>query len=208
MQNPVTIYGPAFSNYVRSVMLCCEEADIAYQLESPAKNSTPHPFGKVPVLNDDGFIVFETAAICRYLDQRSGSPILSPTDLRQLAWMDQWISAANCYFDPMFIRSYLLELVMPKGENGQINEGNVSAALPEVDRYLQIANMALQTQPYFSGQQPGIADYLIMPMIDYLYRSSRIDAMLENVTRLAVYYAEMKLRPSCEKVLVAPQMPG
>jgi len=208
MQTPVTIYGPAFSSYVRSVMLCCEEANMPYQLEISAKNDSPHPFGKVPVLNDDGFVVFESAAICRYLDRRSGTTILSPGDVRQLGWMDQWISVANCYFNPVFMRSFVLELVFPKGENGQINEGNVSAALPEVDRYLQIANTALQTQPYFSGQQPGIADYLIMPMIDYLYRSSRIDAMLENVTRLAEYYAEMKLRPSCEKVLVTPQMPG
>jgi len=208
MQTPVTIYGPAFSSYVRSVMLCCEEADMPYQLEISAKNDSPHPFGKVPVLNDDGFVVFESAAICRYLDRRSGTTILSPSDVRQLAWMDQWISVANCYFNPVFMRSFVLELVFPKGENGQINEGNVSAALPEVDRYLQIANRALQAQPYFSGQQPGIADYLIMPMIDYLYRSGRIETMLEKVTRLAEYYAEMKQRPSAERVLVAPQMPG
>ncbi len=208
MRNPVTIYGPAFSNYVRSVMLCCEEAGIGYQLEHPAKNSAPHPFGKIPVLNDAGLVVFESAAICRHLDRRSAVSILIPTDIRQLAWMDQWISAANCYFDPVFIRRYLLELVMPKGENGQINEDAITTVLPEVEKYLNIANTALQTRPYFSGRQPGIADYLIMPMIDYLYRSGRIDVMLEKMTRLAEYYAEMKQRPSCEKVLVAPQMPG
>ena len=208
MQPPVIIYGPAFSSYVRSVMLCCEEAGIPYQLEFPDKNSRPHPLGKIPVLNDDGFMVFESAAICQYLDRRSGTNILSPTDNRQLAWMDQWISVANCYLNPVFIRRFVLELIFPKGENGQINEANVSAVLPEIEHNLQIANTALQAQPYYSGQRPGIADYLIMPMLDYLYRSGRVGTMLENVTRLAEYYAEMKQRPSCEKVLVTPTMPG
>lgn len=75
-------------------------------------------------------------------------------------------------------------------------------------RYLRLIVIFMHTQPYISSQQPGIADYLIMPMIDYFYRSGRIDAMLEKVTRLAEYHAEMKQRPSCEKVLATPQMPG
>lgn len=208
MQNPVTIYGPAFSNYVRSVVLCCEEAGIPYRLERPSKTDPLHPFRKVPVLDDNGFVVFESAAICRYLDRRSETSLLSPTDIRQVAWMDQWISAANCYFDPVFIRRFLLELVMPKAEDGQINEQAITAVLPEVESNLNIANTALQIHPYFSGQQPGIADYLVMPMIDYLYRSGRLDSVLDKMTTLAEYYARMKQRPSCEKVLVAPQMSG
>lgn len=208
MQNPVTIYGPAYSNYVRSVLLCCEEAGIPYELESPSELSPQHPFRKVPVLDDDGFIVFETAAICRYLDRRAEASFLSPTDIKQLAWMDQWISAANCYFDPVFIRRFILELYMPRGKNGQVDDRKINNVLPEVERNLKIANTALHTEPYFSGEKPGIADYLIMPMIDYLYRSGRIDSMLEKMTRIAEYYSLMKQRPSCEKVLVAPQAPG
>lgn len=206
MQNPVCIYGPAFSSYVRSVMLCCEEAGILYQLERLPKTKPLHPYRKVPVLNDNGFVVFETAAICRYLDRRSETPHLSPTDIRELAWMDQWISAANCYFDPVFIRRFVLELAFPKGVDGQVNEGNIRAAMPEVESNLNIANTALQIHPYFSGKQAGIADYLIIPMIDYLYRSGRAGTILEKATALADYYSKMKQRPSCEKVLVAPQL--
>ena len=207
MQNRITIFGPAFSSYVRSAMLCCEEANIPYQLEDPTKNSQPHPFEKIPVMNDNGFILYETAAICRYLDRCSATTVLSPTDIKQLAWMDQWISVANCYFDPVFIRSFILEIAFPKGENGQIDENNISAILPKVKHHLNIANSALQQHPYFSGDQPGIADYLIMPMIDYLYFSSRLNTILEKMTRLAEYYSELKQRPSCKKVLVVPRLP-
>ncbi|MEW5757558.1 MAG: glutathione S-transferase family protein [Pseudomonadota bacterium] len=206
MQNTVMIYGPAFSSYVRSVMLCCEEVEIPYELVKPSKEELPHPFGKVPVLIDGDVTIFETAAICRYLDRRSNRANLSSSDIRQLAWMDQWISAANCYFDPTFIRRLVLEIAFPTGANGEIVEANIASVLPEVDHCLGVADAALATYPYFSGMQPGIADYLIMPMIDYLHRCKRVDDLLGKFARMTRYYEGMRLRPSCRKILVAPRL--
>ena len=58
------------------------------------------PFGQMPVLDDDGFIVFESPAICRYLALQKGKLIPSPTDLKKTAIFEQAVSIEMCNFDP------------------------------------------------------------------------------------------------------------
>src|SRR4029079_3910704 len=57
-----------------------------------------HPFGVVPLLDDDGFQLYESRAILRYLDGKYGG--LAPTDLKDRAVMEQWISVEQSYFSP------------------------------------------------------------------------------------------------------------
>jgi glutathione S-transferase len=59
-----------------------------------------HPFGKVPVLDDDGFVLYETRAINRYLDQKLGGTALIPGDDRDAARVEQWMNIADSYFIP------------------------------------------------------------------------------------------------------------
>jgi glutathione S-transferase len=48
-----------------------------------------HPFGRVPVLEYDGFMLYETQAILRFLDRILPSPTLTPADPKAAARMDQ-----------------------------------------------------------------------------------------------------------------------
>jgi glutathione S-transferase len=47
----------------------------------------------VPILDHDGFRVYETAAIAAYVDEASTGPVLQPANARERARMNQWISA-------------------------------------------------------------------------------------------------------------------
>lgn len=68
--NSVHIYGPSFSNFVRTVMLVCEEKQISYTTGFEVNGSeikykseqhfNLHPFGKFPVLLSDELILPET----------------------------------------------------------------------------------------------------------------------------------------------------
>lgn len=169
MSAPITILGPAFSTYVRSVILCCIRKGVEFRLEAPGHRVAElNPFQNVPVIEHDGLVLFETAAICRYIDRAFEGPALSPTGPVQLAWMDQWISVANCYFDPAIIRRYVLEYAFPKGEQGAVRQERAVAAEPDIKRHLGIMTHALSQHDYFSGAAPGIADFIIVPMLDYL----------------------------------------
>ncbi|WP_415926820.1 glutathione S-transferase family protein [Mesorhizobium salmacidum] len=89
----VKLYGTAGSPNVRGAMLGLAEKGVEYEFVSlmpPAWKTPEHlarnPFGKVPVLEHDGFEVFETQAILRYLDQTFPGPALQPTNAREGAW--------------------------------------------------------------------------------------------------------------------------
>ncbi len=87
MADPV-IYGPAFSTYVRSVLLTLEEKGAPYRLEEinilEDAHQTPeyrarHPFTKVPAFEHDGFALYEAVAIMRYVDETFAARPCSPT---------------------------------------------------------------------------------------------------------------------------------
>ena len=91
MARPI-VYGPAGSTYVWSARLALAEKGVAHELvhvpfgahrEEP--HLSRHPFAKVPAFEHDGFALYETQAILRYIDE--GFPVspLQPTDLHQFA---------------------------------------------------------------------------------------------------------------------------
>jgi glutathione S-transferase len=59
-----------------------------------------HPFGYIPVLEDDGFRLYETHAILRYLDSRLPGRSHIPSEVRERARMDQWLCIEQNYLLP------------------------------------------------------------------------------------------------------------
>ena len=77
------------SPFGRSVLATLEEKRAPYRLAplAPGSLKTPeylalHPFGRVPVLEHDGFRLYETQAILRYLDRVLPQPALTPSDVQ------------------------------------------------------------------------------------------------------------------------------
>ncbi len=205
MDETLVVYGAEYSTYVRSVRLCCEEKGVVYQFRERLGRADRlvlnNPFKKIPIIRHGDFVLYESAAICRYIDRRFDGPPLSPASIKELALMDQWISAANCYFDPAFIRRFVLEYAFPSGKDKQIDEAKLEAALPEVIRQLEIVENVLRASDYFSGDKPGIADYLIIPMLDYLARG-RGSYLFGKLPQTNRYLERLRKRPSGQKILV------
>ena len=205
MTNTLTIYGPAFSNYVRTVLLCCEEKGINYTLVdrlSPKDlDQLATPFRKVPILQHGDVTLFETSAICRYIDRAFEGPALSPIDAAELGQMEQWISAANGYFDPVFIRQYVLSYAFPKTADGKPDEKAIALTLPAVDKQLSILEQALAEREYFSGGMVGIADYFLIPMLYYVNSVATGQALLADKPNCLAYITKMMTRPSCQGIL-------
>ena len=82
MGKPI-IYGPAYSTYARTVRLALEEKGVDYDLvevdllagaTKAPEHLARHPFGKVPAFEHDGFELYETDAIMRYVDAAFPGP--------------------------------------------------------------------------------------------------------------------------------------
>src|SRR5215212_9755015 len=103
----VKVHGVPGSPYVRAAMMGLEEKQVAYEFVAlaPANAKSPehlarHPFGRVPAFEHDGFTLYETQAILRYVDAAFSGPALRPTDLRALARMDQLVGICDWYLFP------------------------------------------------------------------------------------------------------------
>lgn len=214
----VHILGPSFSNFVRSVMLTCEEKDISYsvgvehegrhyEIRSPELRAL-NPFDKVPVLFHGERVLYESAAICRYLDATFPGPALQPEDPWQRAQVDQWCSALAVQVDQAIVRRYLLEFIMPRIMGGEVDEARVRAAEPGVARVLAILEGQLRDDGYLVGDTFTLADALAAPMLDYVVDMPPARALVSEVPRVQAYVARLRARESGQRVLVTPEFPA
>ena len=105
------VYGNPVSTCTKRVLTVAEELGVPYELvvvdfskgEHKAPEFTKHqPFGQVPYLDDDGFIVYESRAIARYLALKYGGIgklIPDPTDVQKTALFEQAASVEASNFD-------------------------------------------------------------------------------------------------------------
>ena len=92
------------SPFGRAVLATLEEKDAIYRFAAVAPgtlatepHASRHPFGRVPVLEDGDFRLYETQAILRYLDRVLPEPALTPDDPRSAARMDQLMNINDWY---------------------------------------------------------------------------------------------------------------
>jgi glutathione S-transferase len=108
----ITLWGFNGSTYVRTVRMLLAEKGVRDYEQVPvdvlngepkeAEHLSRHPFGKVPVVDVDGFRIIETAAIARYLDAVLPGPSFVPADPKNVARMDMVVNIIDSYgYGPM-----------------------------------------------------------------------------------------------------------
>ncbi len=172
------IYGHPWSTHTRKTLMTLaekgQEAELVLVMLPKGEHKRPdflaiHPFGKVPAIDDDGFVLYETRAINAYLDRKPGGPRLLPTDTRALALVDQWIHVADAYFIP-HAGAVLVETLFRKYLGGEQSKSAIEAGREGMAPALDAADRWLASHPYFAGEGFSIADIHWMPYVEYLLR--------------------------------------
>ncbi|MEN8195231.1 MAG: glutathione S-transferase family protein [Pseudomonadota bacterium] len=177
----IKIHGLPYSSYTCTVLMTCIEKGAPFELDatglSPISGARKrphidrHPFGRIPAIEDGDFQLFETSAICRYIDEKFDGPNLVPAGMHDRALMEQWISAINSYLDESFIRRFVLQYAFPRGENGQPDRAAIDAAIPGVRRSLRILNRYYGKAGYLVADSLTLADIFLAPILFYLGRT-------------------------------------
>src|SRR5215217_6554690 len=178
MARPI-VYGPAGSNYVWSVRLALAEKGVAHDLvdvppgahrEEP--HLSRHPFGKVPAFEHDGFMLYETQAILRYIDE--GFPVapLQPTDLHQFARMNQVMGIIDAYAYPAMIGVIVINRMRAPRLGLPVDEAAVAAAVPRARLCLSEIARLMGEQPYLAGDAVSLADLMLIPILTYFSRTA------------------------------------
>jgi len=92
----VTVFGFQRSTYVNVVRLVLTEKGVPFRFHDTedemytAEHLKRHPFGRVPALQHDDFMLYETRAIVSYVDEVLDGPKLTPAEPRQPHWQRYW----------------------------------------------------------------------------------------------------------------------
>ena len=210
MGTPV-VYGPAYSTYVRTARLALEEKNITCTLEEfdflkgmPEEHYARHPFGKVPAFEHDGFWLYETAAVTRYVDEAFEGPSLQPGEVHRRARMVQIIGIIDSYtYGPVVGQIVIQRLVVPLMD-GTPDEAAIEAAVPGARKSLNVLADLLGDQRYLAGDSLSLADLHLVPIVAYFALTPEGDAVLAELPNLRRWYDGMSGRDTVARTAPPP----
>jgi glutathione S-transferase len=204
MARPI-VYGSAMSPYVWSVRLTLAEKGVAHELVSVGMSemrSEAHlarqPFAKIPAFEHDGFMLYETQAIMRYVDEAFPAAPLQPIEVHPFARMNQIMGVVDNYLTPCLLGQVIFQRMVAPMIGRTTDEAAVSAALPRVRHCLgEIARLAGE-QPFFAGETVTLADLMAIPQIYYFKKFPEGREQLAELPVLNAWANRMEERQSLQ----------
>jgi glutathione S-transferase len=197
----IVLHGFALSTYVRTARLALHEKGVAYRLD-PVELGNPalaqlHPFARIPSLDDGDFHLYETEAICRYVDEAFPGPSLQPRDVKARARMTQWIGVVNGYCYRSMIGDLVMErLVAPQMMGRAADEAKIAGALPAITHQLSVLEQGIGDGPYLAGAEPSLADLFLVPLVFYVSLTPEGQRLLPAAPRIVAWHERMATRAS------------
>nr|CAG8640803.1 8863_t:CDS:2 [Entrophospora candida] len=195
----IKVIGHYLSSPALRVLFTLEALGLEYEheqipgleyIKSPEYLATKNPFGKIPVIIDDGFTLYESRAICRYLVNKyqgtKNSTILIPKDIQKAALVEQYLSVENLYFE-ISSTAINYEEVINKYHGKEANAEKVKESKEKIEQTLDIYEKLLEGKDYLIGEF-SLADLSHVPNLFINIHKNSIkdiyyDAKRPNVVR-------------------------
>jgi len=123
-----------------------------------------HPAGKVPAIDDDGFVLFESDAICKYLAVSENSP-LYPDNIEQRARIDQWMDFVTIHVGGAMGR-VLFNRVFASFAKVPPDERSLADGIKFLERFLPVVDGQLGKENYLAGRDFSLADISLLAAVD------------------------------------------
>ncbi|KAJ7837413.1 glutathione S-transferase [Mycena olivaceomarginata] len=192
------LYGDSHATCTWRVATVLYEVKVPFELvhidRRKGEHKTPEylekqPFGQIPYIDDDGFILFESRAICRYIVAKYPDCKLIPTDPRKNALFEQAASIELCNFE-FYAGTAVFE------SRGKPQTKPLSTpVLAALDAQLDVYNVILAKQKYLAGDEVSLADLFHLPHAPVLERDAKSDIMMRK-PHVARWYKDLLSRPS------------
>ena len=202
MARPV-VYGPAGSTYVWSVRLALAEKGVTHELcDVPlgSRRDMPHlarhPFAKVPAFEHDGFALYETQAILRYVDERFPGTALQPEDVHDFSRMNQLIGIVDAYAWPSIAGAILYNRMLVPRHGGTVDEAAIAAALPQARLCLAEIDRLMAANRFLAGAYLSLADLMVVPLLHYFGKVAEGRSLLASHPKLQDWVGRVAQRQS------------
>jgi len=201
-----SLFGASCGVYVRIVRLALAEKGVAYRLVerdgsapellAPEPVSQHRAFGHIPAFEHDGFRLYETGAITRYIDEGFAGPALQPSSPRGRARMHQIISLLDNYAYQTLVWDIFVERVRAAFEGRKPDQARIAAALPLAETCLDELVEIMADGPYLAGERISLADLHAAPMMIYAHMATEGAALMRARPTLETWLARIGRRSS------------
>jgi glutathione S-transferase len=205
MATSMIIHGVPGSPYVRAALLSLEEKGAKYQLAAMAPGTlkqqphlSRHPFGRIPAFEHDGWMLYETQAIMRYVDAVVPGPRLQPEEPRAAARMNQVIGITDWYVMPQVSMPITANRVVKPRFNRPVDEDAVVSAIPNARICIGEIARLLDGHPWMAGEALSLADLLLAPHLSMFAQAPEGAQILQEHENLRRWLTRIEARPSMQ----------
>ncbi|HEY9762607.1 MAG TPA: glutathione S-transferase family protein [Trichocoleus sp.] len=205
----ITVYGTPISTYVRTVRLLLEEAGADYNLKDvgifngdngTAEYLAKNPFGKVPTLEVDGEVLYETVAITDYLNTTVAANRFSPSDPLQRARMLQIIAIIDSYLYSQAITTIVIQRLIVPSQGGTTDEEKVKNAVAPAKTAVEAIEAIAVGAPYLLGSDMTLADFFLIPIFIYLSQTPEFNSITAQAPKIQAWWERASQLPNVKKV--------
>jgi glutathione S-transferase len=206
------IHGIGRSTCTQRVLATLKEKQVPYEIvnidfaageHKSAKYLEKQPFGVIPVLEDDGFFVYESRAICRYIatKYKAQGTELIPTELKSLGIFEQGASIETSYFDPQ-ASVITFERVFKPMFGGSADEDRVKQLSEKLTGYLDVYEKILSKQQYIGGDSFSLIDIYHLPYGTFLFHDNvKLGHLINDRPHVKAWWDKVSGRQSWQEVV-------
>jgi glutathione S-transferase len=203
MRSNMIVHGIPGSPYVRAALLTLEEKGADYELAALAPGAlkqqphlSRHPFGRIPAFEHDGWMLYETQAIMRYVDTVVPGLRLQPEEPRAAARMNQLMGITDWYVMPQVSAPITRNRVVAPRFNRPVDEDAIVGAIPNARVCVAEIGRLLDGHEWMAGDAISLADLLLAPHLSMFALAPEGAAILQGHENLRSWLARIEARPS------------
>jgi glutathione S-transferase len=156
-----------------------------------------NPIGKIPAIDDDGFTMFESNAICRYLADKANSPIY-PKALKERAAVEEWLDFGSMHVT-MAVSKVVYNRVFAPLRKADVDERSIKEGLEFLARFLPIVDNQLSKNKHVLGDQITLADFNILAGLDPVEAAAIDITPYKNIVRWRNELKKQEFYTKCHK---------
>ena len=181
----------------KGITVPIEQVDLGSMAHKSPAYTAINPLQRVPALQlDDGTIISESIAICRYFEQLHPEPVLFGSNAKDTAVVEMW--ERRLEFHLLGPISQVFRNSHPAMKDMEVPQvpAWAEANKPRVMDFLALLDRELKDRRYVAGDHYTVADITGMIAVDFM-KPARL-AMPETLTHLKRWYDEVSARPSAK----------
>jgi glutathione S-transferase len=199
------VHGIPGSPYVRAALLSLEEKGADYHLAAMQLGTlkqephlSRHPFGRIPAFEHDGWKLYETQAIMRYVDTVLPGPQLQPQEPRAAARMNQVMGIVDWYVMRQISMTITFNRVVKPRFGMPVDEEAIAKAIPEARTCIAELSRLLDGHAWMAGGAPSLADLLLAPHLSMFALAPEAQEILGHHGNLKDWLERIEARRSMQ----------